>query len=667
MKDAFKSKVGFRWALTAVSFVSLCAVLACLPHVFTRDVGLKLCLFFFSLALAGSFSTHVRTFRNPSVGLFLEAFSQAFPLLLLFGIASFLIPALNEKLYSMTPEAHSVYSGYFTLGGLIPLSDSNNYLSSMLSFLRYGMMGKVAVYRPLAHLFASVVYWISGAGWIHFLYASTFLLILCFWYQGCILARHLGRPVAVFSTWLLCDYFCLFQGTFMTEMSGGMFGVVGIALLVHGFHTRSLKAYLMGVLVCSLALEIRQGVVLLPPLLVLFGGWTFRNRFRSIILSILICLLPFAAGLLLPEVQRVLFRKPIPKMSNSVVMLSQVFHDSPTWSDFYKHYPIREIDGNRESDMARMKRAKLEIVKSIVDDPWPFLRNYTRILKRSLSVHPQDSLLPYPNSVTPSQIALIALLFSIGLLFHRRDHTALVFPVFLLAYLACCLLTSPFLNEVNDRVFASTIMLNFLFPVLAVRYSALMLVRLFLQIRDRLTDRVSVLNRFSGAEEASASRSHSYSILYLPLLLIFMALLGPLIIDWSRDKVPTSVNRVSQWVRIPNSMVKSLDLKKTPYAVLDAGRDFKPIDPVNLPRSKWVWDVPSKSGWRGRVHWLIHVESRETLNLLLHDSLLKGVPWPRIDTLVLRIGMSDSAVARQLLPGFFTVDSVLEVRLKPDH
>lgn len=644
------------------------------PHFFTYSLCAVLCLGMFGLSLSDMVAGTFIPASSPRWARYRRACSEAFPFLLLLGMTSFSFAALNEKLYAADPEMHSVYRGHFTLGGFIPLSDSGVYLDSIISFLGDGSVMQMAQSRPLPHLFAAVMYVMSGGNWMGFFQLSTGLLVLCVWFHGMVVARYVGRLVAVVSSGLLCWYFARFQATFLTELTGGYVGMVALALLLHGFFVRSFKAYGLGLVLFALGMHMRSGVVLFLPVLIVAGGFRFQAGFRRKYIPYLACAILLLGALSLPEWQNKLLQKPISRQSNAVIYLLQVMRNTDTWRVIDKEYPALMINGRREGYNDRLRRASLEVESELKRHPDVFVRNYLSMIVR-YAPRIERFLMPWADTI-PTYFAWVVLLgFLLGLWALPSGSKLKSLSWLLLAYLFCCFLGLPVLYEISLRFYAVSMSLNTLITALAI-----------FNLADFAQ---SGIRRITGSwpahpvgltslpEPGSQPRYWPWIFPYgLPMLLMVLVVIGPIVIDRFRDPNP-SITSMSQYqTAYPIIRVNAVDVSKSPYVLLDPIHDFKVEDPLVMPRGKWATEWKNAPLPSERTYWLLAtlmkggqtgmMYSNEKIRsaLLLPEKMLGGIRMSDIETLVLRFDSVIHPVSSARYPGFYEVREILEIRLK---
>ncbi len=130
--------------------------------------------------------------------------------------------------------------------------------------------------------------------------------ISCYMAAQEIRATH-GPEVAVFVLIILFLFYRHHSGAVMSENLGVPLGALGFALMWRGTANRNHMPFWLGLFVTTLALNARAGAFFILPLLLLWGGWMFReagSRFslRFLLMSSFIVFVAFAANLILVRV-----------------------------------------------------------------------------------------------------------------------------------------------------------------------------------------------------------------------------------------------------------------------------------------------------------------------------------------------------------------------------
>ena len=241
----YKYLVNYWKTLAVLVFFGGLQVLAVVyPHIFTYRLGRNIFISIVLLTLYFDYLHHLPILSGKFKDKFQWFYEKYFLIILLTAITLFSIGALNEKLFDNNPAIHSIYQG-FTIGGIMPASDSAGYLIDIQSFLNYGVMQLAGIYRPLSSLVAAVIYKLSGENIITYFYLTTVMLILAIFWLGMVVERHLSKGLAMIASFCLCHYFALFQGAFVTEMTGGIIGIFAFTAILDGLLRKNAALFFM--------------------------------------------------------------------------------------------------------------------------------------------------------------------------------------------------------------------------------------------------------------------------------------------------------------------------------------------------------------------------------------------------------------------------------------
>lgn len=163
------------------------------------------------------------------------------------------------------------------LGGLVPFSDANDYLSAAFDQVRDGVWNAVALNRPLAASFRSVLLIFSS-------FSLPLMLILqaclvagasCFATWAIVLWRGVWAGIAFFA--LTYIYASVFVQTTLTEPLGLFWALLSIPFFIESFRSRSASAALVAFAMTTAALMTRMGSMFTIPALLVWLVWQFAN------------------------------------------------------------------------------------------------------------------------------------------------------------------------------------------------------------------------------------------------------------------------------------------------------------------------------------------------------------------------------------------------------
>jgi hypothetical protein len=180
---------------------------------------------------------------------------------------------------------------YSNIGGLIPFMDAAYYLGSAHDQVQGGFWNEVALRRPLAAAFRSVL-----------LIFSNFSLPLMLVLQACLLAAATCFAVTAIVAWrgiwagitffaLIYIYARYFVPTTLTEPLGLFWALLSIPFFIEAFRSRSAKPALMAFALTTVALMTRMGSMFTIPALLLWLVWQFGQGAASLRVLALACLI----------------------------------------------------------------------------------------------------------------------------------------------------------------------------------------------------------------------------------------------------------------------------------------------------------------------------------------------------------------------------------------
>jgi hypothetical protein len=187
----------------------------------------------------------------------------------------------------------------FNIGGLVPFSDAANYLAAAHDQAKDGLWNFVALRRPLAAAFRSVLLVFGN-------FSLQFTLLI----QACLIAGAVcfaTNAVAKWrGVWAATAFFALtyiydrnFVPTTLTEPLGLFWALLSIPFYIEAFRDRAVKPALLAFAMTAVALLTRMGSVFTIPALLLWLVWQFGQgaKARLRIFATAICILLGIFGL----------------------------------------------------------------------------------------------------------------------------------------------------------------------------------------------------------------------------------------------------------------------------------------------------------------------------------------------------------------------------------
>lgn len=167
-----------------------------------------------------------------------------------------------------------------TLAGLYPHSDGRNYLNGALNLLHGQELNAFASRRPLSVVFWAALLRLSGMDIKTAMELMVFLCALSIGWSVRAVIRQFGWAAG----WLLfCGLFCFYRrfiGTFLTEHLGLALGCFAFLLLLRSLAERRQALCFAGLLLLTLALNVRAGAFFILPALALWAGRHWRQAAR---------------------------------------------------------------------------------------------------------------------------------------------------------------------------------------------------------------------------------------------------------------------------------------------------------------------------------------------------------------------------------------------------
>lgn len=179
-----------------------------------------------------------------------------------------------------------------SIGGLIPFSDAQGYFAAAHDQARDGYWNGMALRRPFAAAFRSILMGAAGFSYAQMLLIQVVLVSASVWVAARSILIWRG-PLACLAFVALSLMFCRsFLATSLTEPLGLVWSFLSVACFVESFRRRSLQFALLGVAWTFMALMTRMGAMFLLPALLLwvlccFGdGWRNKLQIGAVLIGI---------------------------------------------------------------------------------------------------------------------------------------------------------------------------------------------------------------------------------------------------------------------------------------------------------------------------------------------------------------------------------------------
>jgi len=168
-----------------------------------------------------------------------------------------------------------------SIGGLIPFSDAHGYFAAAQDQARDGYWNGMALRRPFAAAFRSVLMTAAGFAYAQMLIIQVVLVSVSVWIAA--------RSILVWRGPLACLAFVAlslmvsrsFLATSLTEPLGFVWSFLSVAAFVESFGRRSLQFALLGLALTFTALMTRMGAMFLLPAVMLWIVCCFGDSWRK--------------------------------------------------------------------------------------------------------------------------------------------------------------------------------------------------------------------------------------------------------------------------------------------------------------------------------------------------------------------------------------------------
>jgi len=164
------------------------------------------------------------------------------------------------------------------IAGLLPFNDANGYFHGGRLLAEGRLFHPFSAKRPLFPALLGVLYWLSGENLQITLGCLTLLLILAVYLSSREINKTAGYAAAAFLVLGAFLFIRRFIGSTMSEVLGMPLGMIGFAFFWNAASRHRLKDAAAGMLMLCLGLLSRAGPFFIIPMLVIWGGWIFRDK-----------------------------------------------------------------------------------------------------------------------------------------------------------------------------------------------------------------------------------------------------------------------------------------------------------------------------------------------------------------------------------------------------
>jgi len=237
------------------------------------------------------------------------------------------------------------------LNGLIPLYDAGMYYIDALRLMNGEAFSIFSARRPLFAGLLAVLLSITGRNLMVALAIMTAITGLACYFTTREIQRTHGAEIAIFILMVLFLFNRIHSGASMSESLGLSLGTLGFGLLWHSATTRNLYSMCAGLLITTLALNARAGAFLILPILIIWGGWLFREKklisWKVLFICTCAVVLGFSLNLILTRVIAVPAGVPFANFSYTLYGLAS---GGKSWAYIFEAHPeILELQEPEQS------------------------------------------------------------------------------------------------------------------------------------------------------------------------------------------------------------------------------------------------------------------------------------------------------------------------------
>jgi len=305
---------------------------------FLRSMGLSLRTGF-NLTVAICFLLLYITFRLPG------QMGQLLALISTLALFAFSLSGL----WAIGQTQSTIFSG------IVPMFDASDYYVDALRLLAGQDFSTFSARRPLFPGLLSVVLWATDHNLMATLSVFTFITALACYATAKEIQRTHGAEIAVFVLIILFLFYRHHSGSVMSENLGLPLGALGFAFIWRGTADRRELGVVMGLFLFTLGLNARAGTFFMLPLLLLWGGWTFKTSdkkfsWKFFAMGIAAIIVGFASNMLMVYLLATPSGVPFANFSYSLYGLASggeswiyVFKSHPELYQLQEPYQSREI------------------------------------------------------------------------------------------------------------------------------------------------------------------------------------------------------------------------------------------------------------------------------------------------------------------------------------
>lgn len=408
------------------------------------------------------------------------------------------------------------FYGYL-IGGLLPWSDAAGYYSGAQHLIYDGYLTSWATRRPIFGGFLAVLLSATANNLQVSLAILAILNGLAVFFASREIQKIHGSWIAVTFLIICYWYYCAHAGITASEQLGLCLGALGLAFSVRGIQNESIRKVAFGLLLLTVALNVRAGAFFILPVITLWFGINYSPKMgwqKPIALGIFVVALGMLGNLF---IAKTIGAPDAPPFSNYSYTLYGLASGNAGWSQVIKDYP-----DVKEGEVFGLALEKIK------DNPSLFvigiLRSYRDYFTASYS--PFSFLSIVNDKRNLGNIILMALTCAglvIMLMKRRQAQYSLMLAAFLGILLSVGLVPPRDANFM--RVYAATIPFTAYIASIGLG---------FLEQPLKMVGRTSKIN--------TNEQINSALLLPFSLILLVTCFIGPLIIKISAHPQRTSLS-----------------------------------------------------------------------------------------------------------------------------
>ncbi|MBD3320423.1 MAG: hypothetical protein GF350_04925 [Chitinivibrionales bacterium] len=366
----------------------------------------------------------------------------------------------------------------FTIGGLLPYCDAAAYHAGAQHLVEFGVLDAWnSARRPLPVAFYAFFLKLTGQNLQVTVFLTTLLIAISVFLAAAAVYRTSGITAGLLMIFLLSYCIAPYNGTFMTEPVGFVFGNCAFALIWSGIFLPNRFHALSGLALFVIAQHVRTGAILVAPLLCISIFFTFdgqeKNRITRALLPVLIIIVSLAAPLFPAKI--ISNTQESAQFSNIAHTLYGMVSGGKNWRHVYDEYP--EISVRSQTEQSRL--IYRYATKKFLENPSLFFITIVSRLREAL-FRPIHFLFPKYLPVPRYALALLLLGTLLVFYFCRKDISKPVALFFIFTF-AGILFSYPVIAEAWPRVNATAMW----FGCLLVSYGAGMGIRKAARVKMR--------------------------------------------------------------------------------------------------------------------------------------------------------------------------------------